>query len=206
MPGKRNARSRVRGSWAARLTGAGFAILLAAAGAAVYLVVGGAHADNSASVLPTRVLGTQAIGLAYSPSASGSSSVDSLVAASSGLDFSGSAAAAANLTADQMAGGTYIFIYLQDGRCLGTAHTASVSARTAPVSLQRCTLQADQRWVRQHSAVGGNGLEYWQLRNLGDGRCLTAAAGGGGDAAVARLERCQASPGASQLIAFVTSS
>ena len=194
MPGKRSARSRVRGSWAARLTGAGFAILLAVVGAAVYLLVGGAHADNSASVLPTHVLGTQAIGLAYSPSAS---DVDSLVAASSGLDFGGSGSAGANLTADQMAGGTYIFIYLQDGRCLGPAHTASVS-------LQRCSLQAGQRWVRQHSVVGGNGLEYWQLRNLGDGRCLTAVAGGG--APVARLERCQASPGASQLIAFLTSS
>jgi hypothetical protein len=206
MPGKRSARSRVRGSWAARLTGAGFAVLLAGVGAAVYLLVGGAHADNSASVLPTRVLGTQAIGLAYSPSASGSSSVDSLVAASAGLDFSGSGSSAANLTADQMAGGTYIFIYLQDGRCLGPAHTASAPARTASVSLQRCSLQADQRWVRQHSVVGGNGLEYWQLRNLGDGRCLTAVATGGAAAAVARLERCQASPGASQLIAFLTSS
>jgi hypothetical protein len=199
MPGKRNARSRVRGSWAARLTGAAFAILLAVVGAAVYLLVGGAHADNSASVLPTRVLGTQAIGLAYSPSASGSSNVDSLVAASPGLDFSGNGSTGANLTADQMAGGTYIFIYLQDGRCLGTVHKASVS-------LQRCSLQAGQRWVRQHLVVGGNGLEYWQLRNLGDGRCLTAVAGGGSDAAVARLERCQASPGASQLIAFLTSS
>jgi len=165
----------------------------------VYLLVGGAHADNSASVLPTRVLGTEAIGLAYSPSASGSSNVDALVAVSPGLDFSGNGSTGANLTADQMAGGTYIFIYLQDGRCLGTVHTASVS-------LQRCSLQADQRWVRQHSVVGGNGLEYWQLRNLGDGRCLTAVAGGGSDAAVARLERCQASPGASQLIAFLTSS
>jgi hypothetical protein len=197
MPGKRNARSRVRGSWAARLTGAGFAILIAAVGAAVYLLVGGAHADNSASVLPTRVVATQAIGLAYSP-ASASSSVSSLVAASSGLDFGGNGSAGANLTADQMAGGTYIFIYLQDGRCIGPARAASVS-------LQHCSLQADQRWVRQHSVVGGNGLEYWQLRNLGDGRCLTAVAAGGSDAAVARLERCQASPGASQLIAFLTS-
>jgi hypothetical protein len=197
MPGKRNARSRVRGSWAARLTGAAFAILIAAVGAAVYLLVGGAHADNSASVLPTRVLNTQAIGLAYSPTAS---DVDSLVAASSRLDFSGSGSAGANLTADQMAGGTYIFIYLQNGRCLGPARAASVS-------LQRCSLQAGQRWVRRHSVVGGNGLEYWQLRNLGDGRCLTAVGGGGASAAaVARLEPCQASPGPSQYIAFLTSS
>jgi hypothetical protein len=194
MPGKRNARSRVRGSWAARLTGAGFAILLAAVGAAVYLLVGGAHADNDSSDLPTRVLATQAIGLASSPSAA---DVDALAAASSGLAFSGSESAGTNWTADQMAGGTYIFIYLQNGRCLGPSRAASVS-------LQRCSLQAGQRWVRQHSVVGSNGLEYWQLRNLSDGRCLTAVAAGGPP--VARLEHCQASPGASQLIAFVTSS
>ena len=201
MPGKRNARSRVRGSWAARLTGAAFAILLAAVGAAVYLLVGGAHADNSASVLPTRVLVTQAIGLAYSPpSTSGSPSVDTLVVAPSGLGFNGNGSAGANWTADQMAGGTYIFIYLQDGRCLG-------HGRAASVSLQRCNLQAGQRWARQHPVAASNGLEYWQLRNLSDGRCLTAVSVvGAGAAAAARLERCQASPGASQLIAFLTSS
>jgi hypothetical protein len=194
MPGKRNARSRVRGSWAARLTGAGFAILLAAVGAAVYLLVGGAHADNDSSNLPTRVLATQAIGLAYSPSAS---DVDALEATPGGLGFGGSQSTGANWTSDQMAGGTYIFIYLQNGRCLGPSRAASVS-------LQRCSLQAGQRWVRQHSVQGSNGLEYWQLRNLSDGRCLTAVAAGGPPAA--RLERCQASPGASQLIAFLTSS
>jgi hypothetical protein len=194
MPGKRNARSRVRGSWAARLTGAGFAILLAAVGAAVYLLVGGARADNDSSDLPTKVLATQAIGLAYSPSAS---DVDALVAAPGGLSFGGTENTGANWTADQMAGGTYIFIYLQNGRCLGPSRAASVS-------LQRCSLQAGQRWVRQHSVQGSNGLEYWQLRNLSDGRCLTAVGDGGPP--VARLERCQASPGASQLIAFLTSS
>ena len=194
MPGKRNARSRVRGSWAARLTGAGFAILLAAVGAAVYLIVGGTHADNDSSALPTRVLATQAIGLAYSPAAA---DVDALEAAPSGLGFGGSESTGANWTADQMAGGTYIFIYLQNGRCLGPA-------RAPDVSLQRCSLQADQRWVRQHSVQGSNGLEYWQLRNMSDGKCLTAVAGAGPPAA--RLERCQASPGPSQLIAFLTSS
>ena len=63
MRGRRNARSRVRGSWAARLTGTAFAILLAGAGVAAYLIVGAGHASKDASVLPTRVLGTQAISL-----------------------------------------------------------------------------------------------------------------------------------------------
>lgn len=195
MPGKRNARSRVRGSWAARLTGAGFAILLAGVGAAVYLVVGGTHEDNDSSELPTRVLATQAIGLAYSPSPSGTSGT--LTTARQGLAFTGSPSTGANWTADQMAGGTYIFIYLQNGRCLGPSRAASVS-------LARCSLGAGQRWVRQHPVLSGSGLEYWQLRNLADGKCLTAITAAG--SAVARLERCQAPPGPSQLIAFLTSS
>jgi hypothetical protein len=195
MPGKRSARSRVRGSWAARLTGAAFAILLAAVGAAVYLVVGGAHTDNDSSELPTRVLATQAIGLAYSPSPTTTSGT--LATAPGGLAFTGSQSTGANWTADQMAGGTYIFIYLQNGQCLGPSRAGSVS-------LQRCSLQADQRWVRQHSLLSSNGLEYWQLRNLASGRCLTAAGAGG--SAAARLKPCLASPGPSQLIAFLTSS
>jgi hypothetical protein len=191
MPGKRNARSRVRGSWAARLTGAGFAILLAAAGVAVYLVVG-ARADNSANVLPTRVLGTQAIGLIATPGGSGTAA-DALVASRPGLAFSAMAQAGADWTADQMAGGTYIFIYIPDGLCLGG------TSRLTEVSLQRCNLQASQRWVRQRLVVA-SGLDFWELRNLASGRCVTAADG------AARLEGCQASPGASQLIAFLTTS
>ncbi len=201
MPGKRNARSRVRGSWAARLTGVGFAILLAVVGAAVYLVVGGAHADNSASVLPTRVLGTQAIGLVASPAATGASgpAAETLVAARPGLRFSAAAQAVTDWTADQMAGGTYIFIYIPDGLCLG-------ASRPTAVSLQRCNLQAGQRWIRQRPVVGASGLDYWQLRNLANGRCLSAAGGAGQAGPAARLERCQASPGARQLVAFLTTS
>jgi hypothetical protein len=203
MPGKRNARSRVRGSWAARLTGVSIAIVLAAAGLAAYLIVG-ARAQNAAS-LPTQVLGTQAIGLVASlpPSAGSSVAAETLVASRSGLRFAAAAQAAANWTADQMAGGTYIFIYLPDGLCLG----ASGRAATA---LQRCNLAAGQRWIRQSPVVGSSGLDYWQLRNMADGRCMTVASaavqgdGEAGGGPAARLARCQASPGASQLIAFVT--
>jgi hypothetical protein len=72
------------------------------------------------------------------------------------------------------------------------------------VTLERCNLQASQRWLRQHTAVGSNGLDYWQLRNLADNRCLTAgnAVGQGGSAA--QLEPCQASPGWQQQVAFLT--
>jgi hypothetical protein len=204
MPGKRNARSRVRGSWAARLTGTAVAILLAGAGAAAYLILGGGRHHTPA--LPTRVLGTQAIGLADSPQPqpTGSSpATDTLLTSRSGLSFQNAGQATAEWTADQMAGGTYIFIYLPDGLCLG-------SARASAVSLQRCNLLAGQRWVREHPFLGASGLDYWQLRNLADGRCLTAAAvagrGGAATETAPRLERCQASPGSGQLIAFLINS
>jgi hypothetical protein len=194
MPGKRNARSRVRGSWAARLTGVSIAIVLTAVGLATYLIVGGADAGNSAP-LPTRVLGTQAIGLVASPAPAGDSSAasETLVASRPGVRFTAATQTGANWTADQMAGGSYIFIYLADGLCLGASQPAAVT-------LQRCDdLQAAQRWIRQHLVVGSSGLDYWQLRNLADGRCLTA-----GEGPAARLERCQPSPGTDQLLAFLT--
>jgi hypothetical protein len=203
MPGKRNARSRVRGSWAARLTGTAVAVLLAGVGVAVYLIVGRAH--NSAAVLPTRVLGTQAIGLADSApaqSAGASPATETLATARSGLSFQASRQVTANWTADQMAGGTYIFIYLPNGLCLG-------SSRAAAVSLQRCNLQAGQRWIREHPVLGASGLDYWQLRNMAVDRCLTAesvANRAGATESAPRLARCQASPGSGQLIAFLVNS
>jgi hypothetical protein len=202
MPGKRNARSRVRGSWAARLTGTALAVLLAGAGTAVYLIVG-ARDDDSASALPTRVLGTQAIGLANSAQAqSASPAPATLMTSPAGLSFQAGGQVTADWTADQMAGGTYIFIYLPNGLCLGPS-------RANTVSLQRCNLQAGQRWIREHPVVGASGLDYWQLRNLADGRCLTAksvAGRGGTTESAPRLERCQASPASGQLIAFLVNS
>jgi hypothetical protein len=202
MRGKRNARSRTRGSWAARLTGAGLAILLAAAGAITYLIVGGNHADGAASGLPTKVLGTQAVGLVNpGPGASGANP-EMLTATHAGLSFSTTGQVGANWTADQMAGGTFIFIYLPNGRCLG-------SSPGSGVALQQCNLQADQRWAPQHQVTLASGENYSQLRNLSDGRCLTAVGtvqAAGPATTAARLERCQAVPSFRQLIAFVTAS
>jgi hypothetical protein len=201
MPGKRNARSRVRGSWAARLIGIGLAIVLAVAGVAVYLAFGNKASQKAA--LPNRVLGTQAIGLVNPgpPAQAGASAApQAFLASRSDLSFVAAGQAGADWTADQMAGGTYIFIYLPNGQCL--------ASRGPAVALARCSLGAGQRWVRQRMVSRG-GVDYWQLRNLSNGRCLTAA---GGDSTAqpgqgtARLEPCQASPGWIQLVAFMTAS
>ena len=202
MPGKRNARSRVRGSWAARLIGVGLAIVLAAVGVTLYLVYGN---QASHATLPTRVLSTQAIGLVNPgppPQAGASAAPQAFLASRSDLSFVPAGPPAADWTADQMAGGTYIFIYLPNGRSLA-------SSQASAVSLARCNLAAaGQRWVRQRLASQG-GVDYWQLRNLSNGRCLTAPAGSGAaqpGPSTARLERCQASPGWIQLVAFMTAS
>ena len=124
------------------------------------------------------------------------------MASSSGLSFTSAAQAGADWTADQMAGGTYIFIYLPSGLCLAFS-------RVSVAALERCNLGAGQRWIRQRPVTGTGGLEYWQLRNLSTGRCLTAVAVAGtarAAQAAARLERCQASPSSPQLIAFLAAS
>jgi len=186
----------------ARLTGAGLAILLAGIGVAAYLVVGGNHADKDSSELPTKVLNTSAVGL-VNPGPEPSGARPQMLLATHGvLSFTSAAQVGANWTADQMSGGTYIFIYLPNGLCLGSGHAAAAT-------LQRCSLQAGQRWVSEHQVTGANGVDYSQLRNLSDGRCLTAVAPAGAPSAgqtTARVERCQATSDWHQQIAFVTAS
>jgi hypothetical protein len=183
--------------------GTGFALLLAVAGVAAYLIVGGTHDRKDASVLPTRVVGTQAVGIANTgppPQAGAGPAPETLLASHSALVFAVNGPAAAQWTSDQMAGGTYIFIYLPNGLCL-----ASRAGRRAPtVTLERCDLQASQRWLRLRPTVGSNGLDYWELRNLADNRCLTAGQAIRKGEPAAQLEPCQASPGWQQQVAFLT--
>jgi hypothetical protein len=192
-----------RGGWTVRLAGAGLAVLLAAGGVTVYLLVNGAGASDA--TLPTRVLGTQAISL-VNPGAAGPAAWQgtgqapgTLLQAAGKLTFSAGAQPGAAWTADQMAGGTYIFIYLANG---GLCLTAPPSPAAAAI-LVGCDLQASQRWVRQGMTPGLNGLEYWQLRNAADGRCLGAASPA---SLAAQLQPCQGAPGWRQLVTFVQSS
>jgi hypothetical protein len=202
MRGKRSAPRRSRGSWAPRLVGTGFALLLAVAGVAAYLIVGGARDSKDASVLPTRVVGTQAVGMLSGGPAPRNQGPEALQASHADLIFTASGPGGVQWTADQMAGGTYIFIYLPDGLCLATRQ----ALHALTVTLQRCDLQGNQRWLRQLPSVGANGLVYWQLRNLADGRCLAAGQAIGKGESTAQLERCQANPGLRQQIAFPTAS
>ena len=187
------------------MIGISFVVLVAGAGVAAYLVFG-TRANKAADVLPTRVLSTQAVGLVVNaPATSGGGPGQRvLIASSSALGFTAGGPPDAAWTSDQMAGGTYILIYLQNGLCLAPKPVTSTSVTPPParaVMLRRCsTTQASQRWVRQNRTAGAGGLDYWQLRDLGNGRCLTAGTGGSS----AQLAPCAATPGPRQLVAFVT--
>ena len=203
-----------RGGWTVRLAGAGLAVLLAAGGVTVYLLVVRTPGD---APLPTRVVGTQTIAL-VNPGAAGPAAWQgtgqapgTLLDARGRLTFSADAQPGAGWTADQMAGGTYIFIYLANGGLCLTAPAAPVSS----AQLQPCDLQASQRWLRQGQTPGPNGLTYWQLRNQADGLCLGAgsqvstAAQQAGNAAAsqdAAMQACEGAPSWRQLVTFVQSS
>jgi hypothetical protein len=183
--------------------GTGFALLLAVAGVAAYLIVGGTHDRKDAAVLPTRVIGTQAVAIVNTGPAGANPHPETLLASHSDLVFMADGPTGAQWTSDQMAGGTYIFIYLPDGLCLAAARA---SPPAPSLALEQCNLQAGQRWLRQLPNIGPNGLDYWQLRNLADGRCLAAGNALGNRESAAVLQRCEASPGWRQQVAFPTAS
>jgi Ricin-type beta-trefoil lectin domain-like len=92
-------------------------------------------------------------------------------------------------TADHMADGSYIFVFVPTGQCL-----AGSAAHPDAVSLTTCDLSAAQRWQHLHTGFVGNGRYYWELRNMVTGRCLANPAvpvsGHPGESA-ARLQPCQ---------------
>src|SRR5262249_9078110 len=160
------------------------------------------HDRKEAALLPTRVIGTQAVGIVNTGPVGANPHPETLLASHSDLVFRADGPTGAQWTSDQMAGGTYIFIYLPDGLCLA----ARASPPVPSLALEQCNLQPGQRCLGQLPNIGRNGLDYWQLRNRADGRCLAAgnALGNGESAAV--LQRCEASPGWRQQVAFPTAS
>jgi Ricin-type beta-trefoil lectin domain-like len=186
-----------------RLAGIGCAMLLAGGGVVAYLVVGQEHPASNDAGLSARVASVQTVGLA-SPGPGPGSPGALLLASPSGLTFTPAKptelpASFPEWTADQMVGGSYIFIYISAGRCLGA--TASHAA-----ALQQCDLSGRQRWTREYHSTGASGQDYWQLRNDSDGRCLTVGSPVAAGRAGARpeLQRCGTGGSSRQLIAFLS--
>lgn len=174
----------------ARLAGATITIVVVAVAVTIYVIT---QRRPAPAPLPTQVLSSQPVGLVAMPAA-GAAGTQALAASGPGLTFSAAAGASAQWTADRMAGNSYIFIYLASGRCL------AAPARRRPPALARCDLAGSQRWRQQGQTAGPGGGAYWQLRNLGSGRCLAAGAAGGG----AQLQPCQNPAGQAQLFTLAT--
>jgi hypothetical protein len=207
MPGRR----ATRGSWIPRLAGIGVAIVLAAGGTAAYLLLpSAAHAGRQADGSSARVQTKLAVTIVTPRMAlrgRARTVAEALVASSAGLAFTvvtpAASLGAPMWTADQMAGGGYIFVDVTAGKCL--AGPARPVATT--VSLQRCSLAGSQRWKRLLGSAAAAGHLYWQLQNAADGLCLTvggAVPAGGSGLFAAAVERCQDPQPSRQLMTFLS--
>jgi hypothetical protein len=213
MPGQRGISvRRSRGSWAVRIAGI-VVVVLAAATVVSVLVLnkGTARArTHSASPLPTNVVSpplTVALVNPGPPPRKDSGPVpETLQESATGLAFTATGgagqASSQDWTADQMGGGTYIFIYVPDGQCL----TATTAPDAAAAALARCNLGLAQRWRHHYLGTSPAGRGDWQLRSAVDGLCLTAVTpplgSPPGESGVA-LRECGAPAGWRQAISFL---
>lgn len=234
MPGQRGISSRrSRGSWTPRIAGIALVLLAAATVASVLaLTQGTARARRqptpaAAAPLPRNVVSGLTVELVNPgpPPRPASRPVPELLQESAtGLAFTatGGQAAGQEWTADQMGGGTYIFIYVPAGQCLtaltaqgtgsastGAASTAAASAAVTGtgVALAGCNLGLGQRWRHQYLGTDAGGQPGWRLRSAADGLCLTLVTpslGSEPGESGGTLRQCGAPPGWRQLISFLT--
>jgi hypothetical protein len=101
-------------------------------------------------------------------------------------------------TADLMAGGNYIFIFLPSDDCLGVA---GPQGRPTLV-LEHCDLQASQRWRRLASGTLAQGHTFYSYASLADRSCLTEGGQLPGQVWAAGLSSCTTTPATSQRVAF----
>lgn len=204
MPGQRaTASPHARESWRPRLAGIGVVVLLAAGGVTAYLLAMHPGSAHPAATLPTKVITSTTVGLITVTAQPGrSSQLLELLGPQGTPQFSPLNAAQAaqgspQWTADEMAGGTYIFILLGSGECL-----TGGNARQPALTLQHCDLGIHQRWRREGSPVVSQGHDFYQYSNLGDGACLAQGNVLPGPVYDASLAQCAQSAPAGQLIAF----
>jgi hypothetical protein len=203
MPGQRDARGR-RAGGAARITGIVAVVLLAAAGSVIYLLTSHSAAKARTAPLPDKVISVQSVGLVTLTAGPHGGVPTQLQLTPSGLRFA--VVPAADLraghpmwTADEMEGGSYTFIYIPDGRCLGVSGRGS----KATIDLQHCTLGAAQRWVKVGTEITVSKHVYSAYRSMVSKLCLShPAAGPTTPAGQVALGGCRALPPGQELISF----
>jgi hypothetical protein len=172
-------------------------MLVAAGGALAYAIASPAHAARHLDTLPTKVAGVQTVGIVAQPGGK----LRLLGRADSGLWWGAMPPADQpqgnpQWTADSMAGGTYVFIYVPDGLCLASVRLPHKSV----LALRRCDLGPDQRWAPVGRTAQSAGHPATQYRDLASRQCLTAP--GGGQATPAALSPCASSAAGGQLVSF----
>jgi hypothetical protein len=199
MPRQSMSRSgRTRGSWTPRLAGIVAAVLIACAGAVAYSIISPADASRRTNRPPTRVVSVQTVGIVTEGTDRRGARM--LTNSVTGLRWAPMPSASRpqgnpQWTADSMAGGTYVFIYVPTGQCL-----ASVPRRNrAELALRHCDADGRQRWRRITGVTQPDGHLYGQFRSLGSGRCLDAA---GGQPNAAVLAPCGHPAPRQQMISF----
>jgi hypothetical protein len=203
-------RRRAKGSWLPRLTGAGLVVALAAGGVAlIYAHSTGASGPPAPSpgptaTLPARVVSTQTVGLIdfgpYDDKDPYFSDLEDhalmLKPVGAVVEYvpippSQLTSGVPSWNADQMADGSYIFIYAPTGRCL------SATASKKGLTLVHCEPVLSQRWKAEHVATA-DGQQFSAYANAWAGACLTAP----GTPGPAVLAPCGPARTKSQEVAF----
>jgi hypothetical protein len=207
MPGQRRTQGpRARASRLSRLAGFGAIVLVAAGGAVAYVAMFHPATVHAVRPLPIKVVSNETVGLVTEAAGPGSSSgqllqlLDVHVApAFVPVPPSSAAYGHPEWQADQMAGGTVIFIYVPSGECLASSGSASHPS----LLIQHCQLNLQlQRWLRVNGTVQLSGHDYNQYANAGNGRCISQAGSVSAQGDQASLEPCDPSRPISQLIAL----
>jgi hypothetical protein len=206
MPGeRRTGQRRTRGSWLPTLAGLGAVVLVVGGGTAVYLLKVHPAQHHGGTALSTKVVSFQSVGLVAEPAQapSASATLMQLLSAGNVPGFEPVTQAQVNnghavWTADLMAGGTYIFIYVPTSACLASAGNPNAPRLTA----QRCDLGLAQRWERLGTGSIQGGHEFYQFRNAASDKCLTEITSAPAQSGTASLTTCDPTRPASQMLAF----
>lgn len=204
MPGLRSTvGSRGRRSWLPVIAGIGVIVVLAGAGAAVYLVKFHPAKQTQPRPLATQVEGFQTVGLVAQAAQAPSTELVQLLSPQGTPSFTqvGAAQAASGQpewNADLMSDGTYIFIYVPTGRCLASAGPA----KRPHLVVSHCDLGKQQRWRRLTTSVVQDGHPFYQFASAVSGKCIAQISTIAGTTGLAGLANCSPSHPASELLSF----
>ena len=189
MPGQRRAiRGQLRANWTRGARGSlvliavSALIVLAAAATVGFVLLGGGGPHKQQRALSTTLASQQLAGLA-DPGPTASAAQRLIAPSGAGLSFLGGGGDGSVLTsqqwqADQMTDGSYVLVYVPDGKCLDAAarsQPAAASHAAGQLGLATCDLRLSQRWRHPYLGKDPAGRDYWQLRSQAVGKCVTAS-------------------------------